>query len=83
MFAQQDPVPSNALLASHKVRYIVAKCKKPHIIAEELFYWLLSAWVMVNFMVGESVEKRLSKVTYFTILLIEESMIQPSISMTN
>jgi hypothetical protein len=48
------------LLASYKVGHRIAKCKKPHTIAEEL---ILPADVdMVNIMIGESAQKLLSKV---------------------
>lgn len=43
--------------------YRIAKCKKPHTIAEELI--LLAAIDMVNIMVGESAGKLLSKVHLF------------------
>lgn len=36
VFTQQTSVPSNTLLASFKVIYRMAKCKKPRTIAEEL-----------------------------------------------
>lgn len=60
VFTQQALVPSKALLASFKVAYRVAKCKKPHTIAEELI--LPAALDMVNIMVGESAGKLISKV---------------------
>ncbi|XP_045483145.1 zinc finger BED domain-containing protein 5-like [Harmonia axyridis] len=60
VFTQQASVPNNALLASFKVAYRVAKCKKPHTIAEELI--LPAAIDMVNIMVGESAGKLISKV---------------------
>jgi hypothetical protein len=48
------------LLASYKAAHRIAKCKKPHTIAEEL---ILPAVVdMMNIMVGESAGKLLSKV---------------------
>jgi hypothetical protein len=53
-------IPSNALLASYKVAYRVAKCKKPHTIAEQLI--LPAAVDLVNIMIGESAGKLLSKV---------------------
>lgn len=55
-------IPSNALPASYKVAYRVAKCKKPHTIAEELI--LPAAVDMVNIMVGESAGKLLYKVPF-------------------
>jgi hypothetical protein len=48
------------LLASYKVAYRIAKCKKPHTIAEELI--LPAAVDMVNIMIGESAGKLLLKV---------------------
>lgn len=64
-FSQQVSIPSNALLASYKVAYSVAKCKKPHTVAGQLI--LLAAvddrWLLlVNIMIGECVGKLLSKV---------------------
>ncbi|CAK1599035.1 unnamed protein product [Parnassius mnemosyne] len=44
-------VPTKALLASYKVAHRVAKCKKPHTIAEELI--LPAAVDMVSVMIGE------------------------------
>jgi len=55
-FFKNASIPTNALIASYKVSYRIAKCKKSHTIAEEL---ILS---MVNIMVGESAGKLLSKV---------------------
>jgi hypothetical protein len=58
-FYKLASIPSNALLASYKVAHRIAKCKKPHTIAEEL---ILSAAVdMVNIMISESAGKLLSK----------------------
>jgi hypothetical protein len=48
------------LLASYKVAHRIAKCKKPHTIAEELI--LPAAVDMVNMMIGESAGKLCSKV---------------------
>ncbi|KAL1264119.1 hypothetical protein QQF64_004474 [Cirrhinus molitorella] len=45
-FTKAASVPSNAQLASYKVAYRVARCKKPHTIAEELI--LPSAIDMVS-----------------------------------
>jgi hypothetical protein len=53
-------IPSNALLASYKVAHRIAKCKKPHTIAEELI--LPAAVDVVNIIIGESAGKLLSKV---------------------
>jgi predicted RNase H-like nuclease len=57
---KQASIPSNALLASCKVAHRIAKCKKPHTIAEELI--LPAAVDMVNILIGESAGKLLSKV---------------------
>ncbi|XP_075048007.1 zinc finger BED domain-containing protein 5-like [Mixophyes fleayi] len=59
-FFKQASIPTNALIASYKVAYRVAKCKKPHTIADELI--LPAAVDMVTIMVGESAGKLLSKV---------------------
>ncbi|XP_060846219.1 zinc finger BED domain-containing protein 5-like [Rhopalosiphum padi] len=59
-FFKNASIPTNALIASYKVSYRIAKCKKPHTIAEELI--LPAAIDMVNIMVGESAGKLLSKV---------------------
>jgi hypothetical protein len=56
-FHKDASIPSNALLASYKVADRIAKCKKPHTIAEELI--LLAAVDMVNIMIGESAGKLL------------------------
>jgi hypothetical protein len=58
-FYKQASIPSNALLASYKVVHRIAKCKKPHTIAE---LFLPAAEDMVNIMISESVGKLLSKV---------------------
>ncbi|XP_068129400.1 zinc finger BED domain-containing protein 5-like [Hyperolius riggenbachi] len=59
-FLKQASIPKNALLASYKVAYLVAKCKKPHTIAEDLI--LPAAMEMVTLMAGESTGKLLSKI---------------------
>jgi hypothetical protein len=48
------------LLAFYKVAHRIAKCKKPHTIAEKLI--LPAAVDMVNIMLGESAGKLLPKV---------------------
>ena len=52
--------PVKAQLASLKVAYRIAKCKKPHTIAEELV--LPAALDMVSTMIGESVAQKLKVV---------------------
>jgi hypothetical protein len=47
---KQASVPSNVLLASYKVVHRIAKCKKPHTIAELI---VPAAVDMVNIMTGE------------------------------
>ncbi|XP_068115052.1 zinc finger BED domain-containing protein 5-like [Hyperolius riggenbachi] len=59
-FLKQASIPKNALLASYKVAYLVAKCKKPHTIPEDLI--LPAAMEMVTLMAGESTGKLLSKI---------------------
>jgi hypothetical protein len=59
-FFKSASIPNNALLASYKVSYRIAKCKKPHTIVEELI--LPAAVDMVSIMVGESAGKLLLKV---------------------
>ncbi|XP_076344096.1 SCAN domain-containing protein 3-like [Tachypleus tridentatus] len=59
-FLKQESIPTNASPASYQVADRVAKCKKPHTIAEELI--LPAAVDMVNIMVGEFVGRLLSKV---------------------
>ena len=51
-------MPNSALLASYKVAYRVAKCKKPRSISEKVI--LPAAVDMVKFMVGESAGRLLS-----------------------
>ncbi|XP_029654887.1 protein FAM200A-like [Octopus sinensis] len=53
-------VSSNALLASYKVSYRIAKCKKPHNIGETLV--LPAAIDMVEAMFGESYAKQLQQI---------------------
>lgn len=48
------------MIASYKIAFRIAKCKKPHTIAEELI--LPAALDMVNIMIDESAGKLLSKV---------------------
>jgi len=57
---KQASVPNNALLASYKVAYRVARCKEPQTIIEELI--LSTAVVVVNIMVGESAGRLPSEV---------------------
>ena len=59
-FSKHVSISSNALLASYKIAYRVAKCKKPHTIAEQLI--LPAAVDLVNIMIGVSAGKLLSKV---------------------
>jgi hypothetical protein len=61
-FYKQASTSSNALLASYKVAHRIAKCKKSNTFAEELI--LPAAVNMANIMIGESAEKRLSKVPF-------------------
>jgi hypothetical protein len=58
---KQASIPSNALLASYKVALRIAKCKKPHTIAE--YPILPTAVDTVNITIGESAGKLLSKVS--------------------
>jgi hypothetical protein len=59
-FYKQASISSNPLLASYKVARRIAKCMKPHTIAEEL---ILPAFIdMVNIMISESAGKLPSKV---------------------
>ncbi|XP_075070632.1 protein FAM200A-like isoform X2 [Mixophyes fleayi] len=59
-FFKQASISTNAVLAAYKVAYRVARCIKPHTIAEDLI--LPAAVDMVTIMVGESAGKLLSKV---------------------
>jgi hypothetical protein len=59
-FSKRASIPATALLASNKVAYRVAKCKKTHTIAEKLI--LPSAVDMVTIMVGDSAAKQLLNV---------------------
>ena len=52
--------PVKAQLASFKVAYRIAKCKKPHTIAEELV--LPAALDLVSTLIGESVAQKLKVV---------------------
>lgn len=53
-------IPSKALLASFKVAHRIAKCKKPHTIAEELI--LPAAIDIVSVMIGDSAAKEIKNV---------------------
>lgn len=53
-------IPTKALLASYLVAHRVAKCKKPHTIAEELI--LPAAVDMVSVMIGESAAKEIKNI---------------------
>jgi hypothetical protein len=59
-FAKHAKIPSKALLASYRVAYQVAKCKKPHTIAEQLI--LPAAMDMVSIMLGEAAAKQLMNI---------------------
>ncbi|GFS49785.1 SCAN domain-containing protein 3 [Nephila pilipes] len=59
-FSKTASIRNNALLTSYKVAHRIAKCKKPHTIAEELI--LQAAVGKENIMVGKSVGKLLLKV---------------------
>ncbi|XP_067131393.1 zinc finger BED domain-containing protein 5-like [Centruroides vittatus] len=54
-------IPNNALLASYKVAYRVAKCKKTHTIAEQLI--LPAAVDLVNIMIGSEFGLQLDEAT--------------------
>lgn len=55
-FANHAMIPSKILLASYKVAYQVAKCKKSHTIAKKLI--LPAAMDMVSIMLGEAAAKQ-------------------------
>lgn len=59
-FTKAASVPLNAQLASYKVAYRVAQCKKPHTIAEELI--LPSAIDMVSTMIDEATASKLKAI---------------------
>uniref|UniRef100_A0A1B6ISX9 Uncharacterized protein n=1 Tax=Homalodisca liturata TaxID=320908 RepID=A0A1B6ISX9_9HEMI len=59
-FSKHSKANSDALLASFKVAYHIAKCKKPHTIAEELI--LPAAVDMAKIMIGEDAGKQLLKI---------------------
>lgn len=59
-FSKHSKANSDALLASYKVAYHIAKCKKPHTIAEELI--LPAAVDMAKIMIGEEAGKQLLKI---------------------
>ena len=50
--------PSKALLASHQVLHRIAKCKKPHSIAEEII--LPAAIDLASTMIGEGAAEKMS-----------------------
>jgi hypothetical protein len=58
-FLKQASIPNNDLLATYKVAYRFAKCKKPRSIVEELI--LPAAVDVVNIMVGENGGRLFSK----------------------
>ena len=60
VFSNFLQTPAKAQLASIKVAYRIAKCKKPHTIAEELV--LPVALDLVSTMIGESVAQKLKAV---------------------
>ena len=62
--------PVKAQLASFKVACRIAKCKKPHTIAEELV--LPAALDLVSTMIGESVAQKLKLFYFQTILFVGE-----------
>ncbi|XP_059375528.1 zinc finger BED domain-containing protein 5-like [Carassius carassius] len=59
-FTKAASLPANAQLASYKVAYRVAQCKKPHTIAEELI--LPSAIDMVSTMINEATASKLKAI---------------------
>lgn len=65
---KQISIPNNALLASYKVAYKIAMCKKANAIAEQII--LPAAVNLVNIMIYESAGKLLSKISSLTILLV-------------
>ena len=60
VFSNFLQTPAKAQLASFKVTYRIAKCKKPHNIAEELV--LPAALDLVSTMIGESAAQKLKAV---------------------
>ena len=60
LFSNFLHTPAKAQLASFKVAYRIAKCKKPHTIAEELV--LPAALDLVSTMIGESAAQKLKPV---------------------
>ena len=63
LFSNFLHTPAKAQLASYKVAYRIAKCKKPHTIAEELV--LPAALDLVWTMIGESVAQKQKAVSLF------------------
>ena len=53
--------PAKAQLVSFKIAYRIAKCKEPHIIAEELAF--LAALDLVSTMIGELAAQKLNAVS--------------------
>ena len=60
LFSNFLHTPAKAQLASFKIEYRIAKCKKPYTIAEELV--LPAALDLVSTMTGESVAQKLKAV---------------------
>ena len=60
VFSNFSLTPAKAQLASFKVAYRIAKCIKPHTIAEELV--LPAALDLVSTMIGESAAEKLKPV---------------------
>ena len=60
LFSNLLHTPAKAELASFKVAYRLAKCKKPHTIAEELV--LSAALDLVSTMIGESAAQKIKAI---------------------
>ena len=71
LFSNFLHTPAKAQLASFKVAYGIAKCKKPHTIAEELV--LPAALDLVSTMTGESVAQKLQAVLLLNNIICRKS----------